>query len=352
LIALAIVVIAAAGFASLRSALTPKPPAVPTSVDPRQVSAKPVDYYFITPSMGWASLITAGPSSEAGQFRVFRTTEGAQHWQQQLVLEGQGNPGFGSGSYAPISVQMFGKTGFMTIGGPVAHLYRTLDGGAHWDSVGLPDSPRIDSVALSDPSYGWLLALPVSPRTGALILYLTSNGGDSWQRLADPPVDAAGLGFRQPTEAWLGAYGPGPPHVYTSSNAGQSWLRHDLPAPAGGSWTPDPFFPGPTTRIQLLPKAGAIAHVEVIKCASAGSATCPSATAEAFLFTSRDGGITWKQIPSPPGRVTFQDSTHWWATSINALFKSADAGHSWKQVATISPDRQFSVPGILDSTHA
>jgi photosystem II stability/assembly factor-like uncharacterized protein len=250
---------------------------------------------------------------------------------------------------------MFGKTrGFMTIGRPIEHLYRTLDGGAHWDSADLPASPQIHSAAFSDPSHGWLLALPVSPRTQALILYATSDGGDNWQRLADPPVDADGLGFRRPTDAWLGAYGPGPPHVYTSSNTGQSWLSHYLPAPAGRSWTPDPFFPSSPTTIRLLPKSGAIASVETIKCAAVSPPPerCLNATAESFLFISGDEGVTWKQIQFPPGNLAFQDSTHWWATSINTLFKSTDAGQSWRQVATISPDRQFSAPGILDSMHA
>jgi photosystem II stability/assembly factor-like uncharacterized protein len=352
-IAIAAIVIAVAGFAFLRSTSPHQQATAPASVDPIFVTSTPVDYAFITSSMGWASLVVV-PSSEAGQFRVFRTVDGAKHWQQQLV--GQSRPELTPGSYAPIAVQFFGEThGFMTVGGPIEELYRTLDGGAHWVSVPLL-SLTIDAITFSDASNGWLSGSLTATTRQVPYLFVTHDAGDSWTRLPDPPADAAGLSFRRPTEAWMGGFGAGPPHVYTSSDAGQSWLPHDLPAPAGGSWAPDRYFPDFPTRIQLLPRVGAIASVEAIRCvavsASSQTTTCANATSDTFLFTSVDGGNTWKQVPSPPGVLAYQDSVHWWATSTNALFKSMNAGQSWKQVATIPPDREFSVPGILDSTHA
>jgi photosystem II stability/assembly factor-like uncharacterized protein len=317
------------------------------------VTNTPVDYAFVTSSMGWASLVVV-PSSEGGQFRILRTVDGAKHWQQQFV--GQSRPELTPGSSAPITVQFFGEThGFMTVGGPIGELYRTIDGGAHWVSVPLL-SLTIDAIRFSDASNGWLSGSLTSTTRQVPRLFVTHDAGDSWTRLPDPPTDAAGLSFRRPTEAWMGSFGAGPPHVYTSSDAGQSWLPHDLPAPSGGSWAADRYFPSFPTAVQLLPRVGAIASVKAIRCvavsASFGTTTCLNATSETFLFTSGDGGNTWKQAPSPPGVVAYQDSVHWWATSTNALFKSMNAGQSWKQVATIPPDREFSVPGILDSTHA
>jgi photosystem II stability/assembly factor-like uncharacterized protein len=332
-IAIAAIVIAVAGFAFLRSTSPHQQATAPASVDPIFVTSTPVDYAFITSSMGWASLVVV-PSSEAGQFRVFRTVDGAKHWQQQLV--GQSRPELTPGSYAPIAVQFFGEThGFMTVGGPIEELYRTLDGGAHWVSVPLL-SLTIDAITFSDASNGWLSGSLTATTRQVPYLFVTHDAGDSWTRLPDPPADAAGLSFRRPTEAWMGGFGAGPP--------------------AGGSWTPDRYFPDFPTRIQLLPRVGAIASVEAIRCvavsASSQTTTCANATSDTFLFTSVDGGNTWKQVPSPPGVLAYQDSVHWWATSTNALFKSMNAGQSWKQVATIPPDREFSVPGILDSTHA
>ena len=354
LTALALIATAAAGFVYLRLSPTSHPQFPASTVNPLQVSNLPVDFVFVTPSVGWAALAVPGQGQEAGQFIVFRTTDGAQHWQQQFVLVGQSSPGFGSGSYAPISVQIFGKTrGFMTVGFPVEGLYRTDDGGAHWVSVPLL-SLTIDAVKFSDARSGWLSGSFTSTSGQILVLFATHDSGDSWSRLPDPPPGAAGLAYRVPTEAWLGGSGPGLPHVFRSSDAGQSWVRRDLPPPAGRSWTPDPFFSNFPTTIQLLPGRGAIAWVEAITCVLAAPipGTCLNANAETFLFTSVDGaGNTWRSVPPPPGVVAYQDATHWWATSTNTLFKSANAGQSWKQVATLPADRQFSTPGVLDSAH-
>lgn len=340
LIALSVLVIASAGAAYLRLTLTPKPrtPASAPTINPLQVTSNAVDYDFVTPSMGWASLIVAGPLPGAGQFRVFRTVDGAKHWQQQLAGQST-SPGF-----SPITVQFFGKThGFMAVGGSVEQLYRTADGGAHWDPLGLP-LPSIDAITFSDATYGWLLASTNSGLTGQLShLYATSDAGQTWQRLPDPPADATGLSFRRPTEAWLGSFGIGPPRVYTSSNAGQSWQRHDLPAPVGGSWDPTMTF---QVLGDLLPGAGVVVSA-FGRCAQNGC-IAPGP----FYFTSSDAGITWRRIPSPPGLLAYQDSVRWWATSANALFKSTDAGRSWSQVATVPTSWQFSVPGVLDSKHA
>src|SRR6266478_9552492 len=128
LTALALIAIAVAAFVYLRPTPTSPPPVQAPAINPLQVSSTPVDYAFVTPSTGWAALLVVGPSLDSRQFVLFRTTDGARHWQQQLI--GQSSPGFTPGSYLPISVQFFGKTdGFMTLGRPIEHLYRTIDGG-------------------------------------------------------------------------------------------------------------------------------------------------------------------------------------------------------------------------------
>ena len=324
--------VVAAGFAYLRPPPTHKQATPPASIDPLLYSSNPVNFAFITPSIGWASLDVAGSSPGAGQFRIFRTVDGAKHWQQQFA--GQSN----SNGFSPITVQFFDKThGFMAVGGPIGQLYRTTDGGAHWDSVGLPPSLQIEFVTFSDPSYGWLLAASTSTGSQALNLYATGDAGTSWQRLPDPPADASGLSFRRPSEAWMGGVGLGPPHVYSSSDAGQSWQRHDVP----GFWDPAlgyDVFP------DLVPVAGVVVTA-FCECANSTAQPGP------FYYTSSDGGTTWRVVPSP-GFLAYQDSTHWWATTSDALFKSSDAGRSWKQVATMPTSWQVFGPVILDPMHA
>jgi photosystem II stability/assembly factor-like uncharacterized protein len=362
--------IVAAGAAYLRPAATTQPRTTPAlTIDPLLVTNTPVTYAFVTPSMGWASLIVAN-SSGRGEFRVFRTTDRASHWQLQL----SGQSGFGLG-FSPLAVQFFGKrSGFMTVGAPVEQVYRTTDGGEHWDTLVLP-ALRIDAITFSDATHGWMVGYmgPGLPASKAQI-YATSDAGRTWQPLPEPPADAGILRFRSPTEAWLGSVDPVLPHVYTSSDGGHSWRRHDLPR-AVGSIPDDRYF---ETTVELLPGAGAVATVEAFRCAVAlvpiGSPSpapppyggftpiggpipaptpmCGTTISETFLFLSVDRGMTWSQLPSPPGTVVYQDSVHWWSMTPNAVFKSADAGRSWRQVATIPSNLQFSVVSILDSKHA
>jgi hypothetical protein len=357
------VVIVAAGFAYLRPPPPPKRPTLPSSLNPQFVSNAPISYDFISPSTGWASLIVGSASSQEGQLRVFRTVDGAKHWQQQIsssISAINAFPGFGFG---PIAVQFFAKTrGFMTIGGPVEKLYQTADGGAHWAPISLPPSTGIENVAFSDVSHGLVLAasyspsdMPLTANTEPPHLYSTRDGGTSWERLVEPPVDAFGLGFRRPNEAWIGGSGPGPPHFYITSDLGQSWQRHDLPAPLSGQRTDDRYFQNFPTYIELLPDAGAIATVQAFTCLFAspapGTPSCPNAISNTFVFSSSDGGMTWRRI-GPPSGVIYQDSVHWWATTGDALITTADAGQSWRLVGPIPAGGQFEAFGILDSQHA
>jgi photosystem II stability/assembly factor-like uncharacterized protein len=330
--ALALVVVAAAGFAYLRSSNTPTTVGVP-SANPLAAGLNPVRYAFVTPSLGWAVINPFTPSSSVGQFRVFRTVDAAKDWKQQLTGQSS-SPGF-----TPITVHFFDKThGYMAVDLAFAgeQAYRTIDGGDNWQAVKLP-APQTVVVMFSDASHGWALAQG-EQTTGQLFdLYATGDSGVTWQRLPNPPDDAYYLASQSPTEAWMGSLGPGPPHVYTSTDAGRSWQRHDLPPPLGQTWDTS----GSGTTVQLLPQVGAVVTTE--------SGVTGSSVAD--LFTSFDTGSTWRYVPPPPGEVGYQDAFHWWAIKGTVLSKSADAGQIWSHVSNALPDWQF-VPHVIDSKHA
>ena len=333
--AVAIVAVAAAGIVYLRSgttlrtgtSVTPTPPAGPN----------PVTYSFITPTLGWAALNVTNPPSPPAQFEVFHTTDGAQHWRLQFTGHGS-TPGF-----AQLTVHLFDSSnGFMALGLPSTgqQLYRTSDSGDTWTQVQLPSRPCVE-VLFVDARQGWALVEdPTQPTSGQLFdLYATSDGGGSWQRLPDPPRDAYYMAIRAPGEAWMGSLGAGPPHLYASAEAGQNWLRHDLPSPPGRSWDSH----GHGTTVQLLPGFGVVA--------TTGIFTTPPNVSEPLLFTSFDGGSSWRYLAPPPGDVAYQDASHWWAVKDTALFKSADAGQTWKQITHSLPSWQF-VPHVIDAKHA
>jgi photosystem II stability/assembly factor-like uncharacterized protein len=333
LIALAVIVMASASAAYLHSTAPKSPPparAVASAISPPFSTSDPVNFNFATQSSGWAVLSVA--PSGGGQFQVFRTIDGAQHW--QLQLQGQGT----FSGVIPLSVRLLDDTnGFMAIGGPGKQLYRTTDGGAHWASVSLPPSPRVDSAGFSDPTHGLLLTGPVSTRPQPLNLYATVDAGRTWQLLPDPPVDAYNLSVAT-TETWLGSLGQGPPHVYRSSDGGQSWRTLDLPAPSTGSWdTTANLF---QVVGEALPDAGVVVSV-LCECTRSGP----------FYFTSFDGGTSWANVPVPQGNIAYQDALHWWAINGTVLLKSPDAGRTWAQVSDRLPNWRY-VTQVLDTKHA
>ncbi|HET9782061.1 MAG TPA: hypothetical protein VFR33_09795 [Candidatus Dormibacteraeota bacterium] len=333
--ALALIVIAAAGLAYLRlntNVTTKKPSSLP-SANPLESGLNPVSFAFVTPSLGWAVVNPYTPSTSVGQFRVFRTVDSAKHWQQQLTGQSS-SPGF-----TPIAVHFFDTSdGYMTVdlASMGEQVYLTSDGGNEWHPIRLPAAQSV-VVTFNDPSNG-LAAVQIEAVAAQLFkLFATSDRGATWQPLPDPPSDAYGLAFRGPGEAWMGSLGPGVPHVYTSTNAGHTWRRHDLPPPPGRTWDTS----GSGTTVQLLPQIGAIATTE----------SGVTGTSQADLFTSLDTGDTWRFVPAPPGEVGYQDAFHWWAIGGTVLSKSSDAGQTWKQITRSLPDWQF-MPYVLDANHA
>jgi len=325
LIAASVIVIGAASLAYLHPTLTTRtsgPSAV--SIKPSLVTSNLITYDFVSPLLGWAV------ETQAGQFRVYRTTDGAKHWQKQLDL------GSSFAGFFPISVQFLDHDhGFVGVGDPFEQLNRTSDGGTTWDSLPLPTgSASIDGLAFSSSSYGWLLV-----GGQARTLYATSDAGSTWRRLPDPPADAYNLGFRNSAEVWLGSAGLQVPHVYRSTDAGQSWQRHDLPPPPGRSWMGGPYFPA---SVNLLPGGGVVASMPPL--------SQPETTSN-LSFTSFDQGTTWRYTPPPPGVFAFQDALHWWAMKGTSLFKSSDAGQAWTLVTNALPDWQY-IPHVIDAKHA
>lgn len=333
-IAAALLAIAATGIVYLRAntTLTTKQTTGAPTANPLLATLYPVSYDFVTPSLGWAVENGFVPGASSGQWEVFRTTDGAKHWNFQLTGQSSG-PGF-----TKISAQFFDPThGFIVVSVPSAgdQLYRTIDGGDHWRAITLPAPPSV-VVTFSDASHGWTLA-QANPQSGQLFnLYATTDNGETWQRLPDPPGDAYYLAFRGATEAWMGSLGPGIPHVYVSTDAGFSWQRHDLPPPPGRTWDAS----GSGTTVQLLPRIGAIA--------TTGNGVRSS---EIDLFTTLDTDSTWRYLPPPPGVVGYEDARHWWAIRGSVLSKSSDAGLTWSQITSALPDWQF-IPHVLDSRHA
>jgi photosystem II stability/assembly factor-like uncharacterized protein len=314
-----------------------------------------VSYDFVTPSTGWA-LVATSVAGRQDQFAVFRTDDGAKHWLKQLT----GSQGVPVGVDPQFVVKFFDKfNGLVLVPTLSDVVYRTTDGGANWQPVGLPVQ-RGAVISFSDPTNAWLL-VSASATDRTVNLYATRNGGVSWQRLPDPPADVcipvpvqcahdaigglgpamaprAAIAFRGPSEGWIGGRGDPLPHVYSSNDGGRSWYRHDLPIPTHG------VAPGAMASVHLLPGAGVVASVD-------------EGNGPDYPLISIDGGASWRFVGTIPtdratftGLISFQDALHWWDTDGSTLFKTSDAGATWS-LSSLGLDGLFYCR-FLDSKNA
>jgi photosystem II stability/assembly factor-like uncharacterized protein len=283
-----------------------------------------VNFDFITPRTGWAAVSTEGQH----HLLIYATTDGAKSWRQVGVITDLVNP-------APVvSLRFFDPSNGLLAFTSDALVYRTADGGRSWNTVGVP--PGAVYVDFVDLRHGWASTAPFE--AGTTDLYATSDGGATWGSLPDLPTRGYPV-FRSAAEGWIA--GPaGSPVVFTSRDAGESWVAHGLPlSPCTNPKTCGHGGAGPGS-VELLPGRGAIV-------------TDPATGDQLVSF---DLGVTWRRLAPPPGTgdysdISLQDASHWWVIRGNVLYKTSDAGQTWTVVSdSIMYDSLQ--PTILDAKHA
>jgi photosystem II stability/assembly factor-like uncharacterized protein len=129
---------------------------------------------------------TTGPQQERG---VYRTTDGGQHWERVLFAdENTGCSGLSMDARNPRTLfagmwQVEMHTWAMFSGGPASAVYVSHDGGTKWTKLegrGLPRSPvgKID-VAVAPTDSNRVYALIQTKDQGSV--WRSDNGGESWR---------------------------------------------------------------------------------------------------------------------------------------------------------------------------
>jgi len=278
------------------------------------VPGNPAVYYFGTAGSG-----------------VWKTVDGGQVW--TCVSDPLRLIGIGAVAVAPSrpDTVYVGASG----GGPAAGLYRSTDGGAHWDPVAL-QGHAVSSIVI-DP-HNPDLVMAAAGDTGVM---RTTDGGKTWtSALPDAQVGAV----------WLTLDPDSPKNVYagTRSNAGGGRGGGG----GGGRGAPPVLTPAADSQIYRSTDEGATWKKTSPNGLPGGNfgtialAVAPGTNGERIydyvaqgMFRSDDGGEHWTRSSDDPrliGGGQFHDvivdprNPNILFATQTSLYRSTDAGKTWE----------------------
>ncbi len=333
--------------------------------------------HMIDRQIGWAQNARAVFLTNDWVFNdkaIWRTTNGGQSWIQVLRASpaetGNISAFFHDSKRAWVAVA--DESTNVTV-------FRTSDGGVSWSRSQLSQSSAIEDSCLSftGADQGWLMLIPdhgMNSSPGDL--YRTSDGGAHWQRVnstyasphgwipeeTDLPefdkrhpylVCGGAIAFRNDSTGWLrgSLASTTPPFLFVTQDGGLNWqVQHLSLPPSLQSGRMEPadlprFFP-PDSREAILP-----AQYHPTNSESASFAT--------IIYSTHDGSLSWQ--PNTPvkfsGIWTFFTATKGWmwspephSTSSSVpvkgtLYRTGDGGVSWKPVGTGKTLEQYLTHG-------
>jgi photosystem II stability/assembly factor-like uncharacterized protein len=314
-----------------------------TQTKPAVATKKPVEplgtIQMLNTTIGWAVA--------AANNRVLRTTDGGASWRDVT-------PPYAYSAQAAGVVEDFLSASLAWVaiapanGTPPIQVFRTTDGGQTWQSSLVP-SDNLGQLTFLNAQDGWILAgIEAAAGPKAVDVFRTTDGGKTWTKVstASPTYTSPGalspgaewLTFLDASTGWATGSSPVTQFVwlYVTHDGGSTWNHQTLPPPAHGQGD---LFTGPITFFNsqdgVLP-------------------TCFSAGADIYtdIYVTHDGGTTWNSTSLLPfstcavaafvGASDFIDSTHGWvldtawtpAATTTSLYMTSDGGAHWRKLST------------------
>lgn len=305
-------------------------------------------YRSIGPFRGGRSLTAAGIPGDPSTYYfgttgggVWKSIDGANTWSP--IFDKDGAPSIGSIAVALSDPNIvYVGTGEACIRGNISHgdgVWKSVDAGKSWKSVGLKDSRAIGKVIVnphnSDIVFVAALGHPFGPNAERGV-FRTTDGGKTWQKVLykdentgaidiafdpqNPNILFASLWETRRTPWTLSSGGPGS-GIYRSNDGGSTWKHleeHGLPK-------------GPYGRIGLAVAANSDRVYAIIEAKEAGG-----------LYRSDDGGENWDLVNGSHGlfqRAWYymhviadpQDSNTLYVADVE-FFKSTDGGRNFNKI--------------------
>ncbi len=263
---------------------------------------KGMKYRSIGPFRGGRSLTASGIPGDPTTYYfgatgggVWKSTDGANTWSP--IFDKDGAPAIGSLAVAVSDPNViYVGTGEACIRGNISQgdgVWKSVDAGKSWKSVGLKDTRSIGKVIVnprnSDVAFVAALGHPYGPNVERGV-FRTTDGGKTWDKVLykdentgaidvafdpqNPNILFASLWETRRSPWSLSSGGPGS-GLYRSDDAGVTWKKieeHGLPK-------------GPYGRIGLAVAANSERVFAIIEAKEAGG-----------LYRSDDGGETWDLV--------------------------------------------------------
>jgi photosystem II stability/assembly factor-like uncharacterized protein len=301
-----------------------------TSIGPKTAAlTEPDSIFFLDRDHGWFATFSVLTLQE----KVYRTSDGGRHWQSFAA------PGHNLAGGSADSLQFLNRRdGFLTdvvANAPDESLYRTTDGGATWHLIAsLPERHHGAGVLPELGQTEFAAGGKVGYLGGGMFshaLYRTSDGGRTWRK-ADVPAPS-GSQFGLPALS-----GQTQAEPVTIHSGGSASLRTYLSVDDGATWSPRSVLAVPIGAC-IGPIASDLSH---------GWAAAVQAH-QVLVFRASNQGRSWitfrTHIPTAPGncgpdQITAPGPSQGWLVvpgpvadgAGTRIYTSADGGKTWRRI--------------------
>jgi photosystem II stability/assembly factor-like uncharacterized protein len=300
------------------------------------------------------SIITAPVVSSPGiiSLRMFNELEGWGIAEDAIVRTNTGGQVWHNVSPTGITEFGFNAHGFFrnsqrawllvpdddaSLGG--GRLYLTTDGGLTWESNAVPF--RDGHLTFVSDRNGWVMAgLGAGAGSMAIAVFKTDNGGLTWEQVFtnDPNLEGSSeslplggikmsLTPLNSQTAWIGGvtYAPGTFYFYRTIDGGATWAQQNLSLAPGIDTGEIAISQGPT----FFSPTEAILPVRLT-----------GENIQTAIYHTKNGGETWEYISAQPGAgmVDFVSPTEGVFWTGEQFFSTFDGGVTW---SGIQPDILF-----------